>query len=330
MKNEMIDIVLTWVDYNDPIWQAEYNKYAPEAYKSNEYVGGKTRYSAHKTLKYLFRGIEKYANWVHKVYFVTFGHIPTWLNINYDKLVVVKHSDFIPCEYLPTFNSNTILLNLHRIEGLSEHFILFNDDMYFTNYCKETDFFKKGLPRDMAIENSVFAPDFDPFWDMMLNNMCLINKYFDKKGVISGHPLKWFNIRYGLKNNVRNICHLPYKKFSGFYDCHLPNAHLKSCFNEVWDKAFCVCHNTCLNKFRSADDITEWTVKYWQLVSNKFIPINKSKLGFYVSLSNEKYKKVFNSNYKKKLICLNDESENMEFVASIFESRLPNKSLFEK
>ncbi|MEX6253875.1 hypothetical protein [Providencia huaxiensis] len=54
----------------------------------------------------------------HKIHFVTCGHYPNWLDINNHKINFVKHSDFIPKEYLPTFNSHTIELNLHRIKGL--------------------------------------------------------------------------------------------------------------------------------------------------------------------------------------------------------------------
>ena len=47
----------------------------------------------------------------------------------------------MPEEYLPTFNSAAIELNLHRIEGLSENFVFFNDDMYLIQDVKPDDFF---------------------------------------------------------------------------------------------------------------------------------------------------------------------------------------------
>ncbi|MBQ6357217.1 MAG: capsule biosynthesis protein CapK, partial [Solobacterium sp.] len=30
--------------------------------------------------KYWFRGVEKFAPWVNKIYFITWGHVPTWLD----------------------------------------------------------------------------------------------------------------------------------------------------------------------------------------------------------------------------------------------------------
>jgi len=88
------------------------------------------RYRDRDILRYWFRGVEKYANWVHRVYFVTDNQKPSWLNTACPKLEMVDHTDFIPSCYLPTFNANTIELNFHRINGLSEHFVAFNDDMF--------------------------------------------------------------------------------------------------------------------------------------------------------------------------------------------------------
>lgn len=329
-QNKQIDIVVTWVDFFDPKWQKDYLKYVNDDKANDKFVGAKTRYCPQDTFKYFFRGIEKFAPWFNKIYFVTYGHVPAWLNTSYEKLVIVKHSDFIPPQYLPTFNSNTILLNLHKIKDLSENFILFNDDMYLSNFCKETDFFKNGLPCDMAILNPIVAPDFDPFWDMMLNDICVINRNFSKTKVIKNNILKWFSLKYGLKNNFRNFAGLFYKKFYGFYDCHLPNPHLKSIFSEIWNKEYDVCDKTCSNKFRTGDDITEWTMKYWQLAEGKFQPYSKHKSGIYVSLRGDSYKNLIKLKKRYKMVCINDDKEKMDDVVNYFNSFLPEKSAFEK
>ena len=100
----MIDFVLIWVDGNDPKWKKEYMKYAPTAQGDK----GEIRFRDWENLRYWFRGVEKFAPWVNKIHFVTCGHIPNWLNLNAPKLNFVKHSDYIPASYLPTFNSHTI------------------------------------------------------------------------------------------------------------------------------------------------------------------------------------------------------------------------------
>ena len=116
-----IDFVLLWVDDSDPESIAQRNQYAPE--KKFLIDEGEARYRDWGTLKYWFRAVEKFAPWVNKIYFVTCGHVPSWLNLDAEKLVHVKHSDYIPEEYLPTFSSHPIELNINRIKGLSEHFV---------------------------------------------------------------------------------------------------------------------------------------------------------------------------------------------------------------
>jgi len=120
-----IDFVVLWVDSNDPEWIASYNHYRPEKPLQNN-----ARFRNWGLFRYWFRSVERYAPWVNKVYLVTNGKFPDWINPDCEKLVLVKHSDFIPQKYLPTFNSKTIELNLGRIDSLSEHFVYFNDDIF--------------------------------------------------------------------------------------------------------------------------------------------------------------------------------------------------------
>ena len=109
--NNKIDFVITWVDGNDPKWQKENNI----VLNSNEEID-KERYRDWDNLKYIFRGIEKNAPWVNKIYFITWGHLPKWLNIENEKLIIVNHKDYIPKKYLPTYSSHVLELNLHRIK----------------------------------------------------------------------------------------------------------------------------------------------------------------------------------------------------------------------
>lgn len=120
-----MDFVLTWVDNHDEAWLSDYRKYRKEGQSGTHAA----RFRDWENLRYWFRGVEQFAPWVDKIYFVTYGHLPSWLNTDHPKLKVVGHQDFIPSKYLPTFNSRTIELNLHRIHGLSSDFVYFNDDI---------------------------------------------------------------------------------------------------------------------------------------------------------------------------------------------------------
>ncbi len=124
-----IDFVVTWVDNNDVEWRTTKNFYAGLSSNIQEEQGGDLRYRDWGgLLQYWFRGVEKFTPWVNKIHFVTYGHVPKWLNLNHPKLNIVKHKEFMKEEYLPTFNSCAIEINLHKIEGLAENFVYFNDD----------------------------------------------------------------------------------------------------------------------------------------------------------------------------------------------------------
>lgn len=128
MENYNIDIVIPWVDGNDMEWKQLRNEYLKQAGKIIDQASLNVRYRDWDNLQYIFRGIEKFMPWVNRIHFITCGHLPDWINLDHPKLNIVKHEDFIPNEYLPTFNSNAIEINICRIPDLAEHYINFNDD----------------------------------------------------------------------------------------------------------------------------------------------------------------------------------------------------------
>lgn len=147
MKNKdaqfPIDIVITWVDGNDLEWNKERDKYVLPNDRKNKSTGGDKRYVDDCLLQYIFRGIENFVPWVNKIHFVICGYLPKWLNVNNPKINIVKHEDFMPKKYLPTFAGNALSLNFHRIKGLAERFIYVNDDIYSIKPTKKELFLKK-------------------------------------------------------------------------------------------------------------------------------------------------------------------------------------------
>ena len=129
---EKIDFVITWVDNEDSKWRKEFEYYSAKEGKAINTDA--CRYRDWDTLRYWFRGVEIFAPWVNKIFFVTYGHLPKWLNTDNPKLVIVKHEEFIPAEYLPTFNSNTIEFFFHKIRNM-DYIILFShfDPLFLLN-----------------------------------------------------------------------------------------------------------------------------------------------------------------------------------------------------
>ena len=174
-----IDFVLLWVDGNDPAWRAKKARYSPvEASTANV---GDERYRDWGLLRYWFRGVEKFAPWVRKVFFVTDDQWPDWLNFNAPKLVRVRHSDFMPPECLPTFCSRAIEVSLVHLADLSEQFVLFNDDMFLCNQVYPEDFFRHGLPVDEATLDPVVATyPLRPVSYAMLNETAVVNRHCER------------------------------------------------------------------------------------------------------------------------------------------------------
>ena len=326
-----IDFVITWVDGNDPKWQAEKKKYQSSNGQDNRNV----RYRDYELLKYWFRAVDKYANWVNKIYFVTYGHIPSWLNIDNKKLVIVNHKDFIPSEYLPTFNSCTIELNIHRIKGLSENFVYFNDDVFINNYVKETDFFKNNLPCDSAILSAIVPSGHDNFEHRLINNMNVINKHFNMKDCIRKNKGKWFNLKYG-KEQIRTLLLLSFSNFPSIKYSHTAMSFKKTNFKTLWKLEPSIMNNSCVDKFRSFFGVNPWVILNWQMASGNFMPRKVSFSKFYVMTDkNEEIIKDIKEN-NHKIICLNDSDKIKNFdkvkseLINAFESKLNEKSSYER
>ncbi|WP_422802920.1 Stealth CR1 domain-containing protein [Streptococcus sp. FT1-106] len=332
-----IDFVVMWVDGNDPEWQKEKQKFSVD----DNADGSIYRYRDFGLLKYWFRGVEKFAPWVNNVYFVTWGHVPEWLDLNNPKLKVVKHSDFIPEEYLPTFSANAIENNLHRIDGLSEQFVLLNDDFYLIDSVKGTDFFKNGKPMDTVALN-VQCPQrslVSRFFG--INNTAIINDHFNFERSIKENFWKWYSLKNG-KNVLRSIVLKGCPRFPGFWQHHLASSFCKSTFEEVWEKEYEILHQTSSHKFRESTDVNQWLFKDWQIASGNF-EVRNVKFGeaFYIDrdgITNIKNRIInYITHQKGKMIAINDgEMSDLEFnllvedLEKSFNEILPTKSHFEK
>ena len=143
-KIDKVDFVFPYVDGNDPIWQEVYK----EERRKNDLPTriSNVRFRQWDNLKYLFRGIEKFAPWIGNVYMIVSNkeQVPEWVDTN--EVNIVLHSDIIPEQFLPTFNSCTIEMFLGNIKGLSERFIYANDDMFFLRAVEEEDYFVNAVP----------------------------------------------------------------------------------------------------------------------------------------------------------------------------------------
>lgn len=328
-----IDFVVTWVDMDDPKWKEDFQKYSGKIDNTKNEVS-EARFRDYGFLKYWFRGVEKFAPWVRKVHFVTCGQKPEWLNDNHPKLSLINHSDYIPTEYLPVFNSSLIEIYLHKIPGLADRFVYFNDDFFIINNITEERFFKNGLPNDIAAfrHNSGVG-----LWSKCLkNNIKIINEHFDKKTVMKRDHDKWYNKEYGKKSRLTYLLK-PYNEFITLITPHNAQPYLKSTFEEVWKHEGEKLTKASENRFRSPKDFTQELFRTWQICESNFEPYNTykdTKMFPLIIKSQQAINAIYDQKYK--LICLNDNAhirnyeKVMKQLDNAFEHILPEKSGFEK
>ncbi|XP_033190663.1 N-acetylglucosamine-1-phosphate transferase subunits alpha and beta [Bombus vancouverensis nearcticus] len=121
-----IDVVYTWVNGSDPVFLKNLKEHIPIM----DVNTAASRFSDKDELRYSLRSLEMYAPWVRHVYIVTNGQIPSWLDMDNPKVTLITHEDiFLNKSDLPTFSSPAIESHIHRIPGISDKFLYFNDDV---------------------------------------------------------------------------------------------------------------------------------------------------------------------------------------------------------
>ncbi|QCX26633.1 stealth conserved region 3 domain-containing protein [Nocardioides jishulii] len=126
-----VDVVYTWVDGDDPAWQAarEERLTGRTGAATTESSSGAARYRSRDELRWSMRSLHLFAPWVRRIHLVTAGQTPSWLDTSHEKIVMVDHRDIFPADALPTFSSHAIESRLHHVPGLAEHFVYVNDDV---------------------------------------------------------------------------------------------------------------------------------------------------------------------------------------------------------
>ena len=332
MEKDLIDfptdLVYLWVDGSDDEWQKEKKFWRTKERALDVQSDNIGRYFDNNELKYSLRSAEKYAPWIRKIFIVTNGQVPKWLNTSHPKIKLIFHKDIIPAEYLPTFNSCAIECFLDKISDLSEHFLDANDDMFF-NYPVEKQFFfdNKGQPfvrvRNIKKRRNLLVSE---------------SMYTRRIGIVQQKIKEKFNI------NLRYFPH------------HNIDAYLKSEFIACKKDFPNEFNETMVNRFRKENDIERFLINLYQGAKNpknikiihKYdlsLPIMKRILNIILSKP-QADSKAFNlgglnkdleermSRYNPKLFCINDgegvtdgERNN---VALFLEKLFPEKSSFEK
>lgn len=292
-----IDIVLPYVDMSKEMWQKLYNE---TCHKLKRHKSEASRYRQIIDLKYLLRCIDKFCPFVKTLYLIvqTRDQVPEYVKES-DKLKIIEHKDIIPKNLLPTFNSATIDMHVHKIPNLAEHFILINDDIYPLSELKESDFFTDdGKPK---INLALREGDITVYTRRLKNTELFIKKVLGIKDV---------------------------SKDNEFYrDGHSWNPMIKSHWRRLY-----VLNNrirkSC-TQFREVKNLTQQLGTYYEYFSNNWAPRN-IKIGYYDFNSKKSLYNILTGDYS--IVCINDNGLNENVEATIkqlkdwFEEIVPNKS----
>lgn len=308
-----IDFVVTWVDGSDKDWINKRNFYLEDKKLGSD--SGDNRYRDFGLLKNWFDRVWKFAPWVNNVYLVTDCQAPNWA-VNDVRIKTINHLDFMNKEVLPTFNSNAIEMNIWRIKELSEHFVVFNDDMFLTKPVDPTDFFSnEGKP---VLNGSLQAVvPRDNFSKIIFNNMVKINEMYPKKQFLKNNFLKHISPKYGIKDNFGTIISVPYSNWLGFNEDHLAYPNLKSWYKKLYDRMPEIFETTSHNRFRSDSDYSIWLLKNMYIASGNF-SCRQHKFGKVMGFTGMKdIAELRNSLRKYSMVVINDmlnAEANIEIV----------------
>jgi len=182
-----IDVVYTWVDGSDPKWDSR-RRAAMAADKRWAGLGSghdsvsSARFVSRDEIYFSVSAVKRFMPWVRNVFVVTAGQVHPGIAETYPDVTFVDHRDIFPdTDVLPVFNSRAIESCIHRIEGLSEQFIYFNDDVMVTRALTPDAFFQgngaaRFFPSDLNVNYG--ANDDAPHLQAASNNRALILRDF--------------------------------------------------------------------------------------------------------------------------------------------------------
>ena len=298
-----IDYVTTFVDGSDTNWRRLYAKTfgrAPEAQRFRNY----------DTLKYALRGVEECMPWIRNVVIIVQSEtqIPKWLDRNHPKVRIVYHKDFIPKEFLPTFNSNVIEMFISKIPGLSNEFILANDDMIAVKRMPESEFFRDGKAVDkinITLDNYKGPTSSNLFEYTLFNTAKLAAKAANKQRVVQ------------------------------YRNWHLFIPHLKSIWNYIWEKYGSDIKVGLFNSAkRTRRNYIHWVFRYFGIATGKYIDDRSLNTEGYMYINDSTTEKEIEDKIKiSNIVCLNDginhNTKVLSYVKNALQKRFPNPSTFE-
>lgn len=312
LKCPTINLVYTWVNGSDP----EHIKARVERAGNRKWASpGNNRFRDLGGLLYSLRSAELYAPWINKIFIVTSGQVPSYLNLSHPKIEMVFHKDIFdkPNEDLPTFNSNAIEGNFHNLpDHTGPCFIYLNDDMFFGSEVSPSDFYDEERGQILFTSSWTAPPSRDKLSNLWHRSILNSNRVLDSLwGSATRH-----------------------------YASHGPYFFSLEVLRHMYDTIPDLFNTTATHPFRHENDAAvpflynQWAEHYYETITAR------NTINQYMKLDNDdkKAKRDFDRIYAKrpKTVCMNDaldedrpNPKSLQHMQDFFTKLFPNPSSYE-
>lgn len=324
--DKKIDLVYLWVDGNDKKWR-EAKKYWQEKESGTKKLDNESiceaRWRDNDEFKYSMRSVAKFAPWINHIYIITcMGQRPKWLNTKNKKISVIDHTQIMPPDALPCFNSKAIESCIINIPNLSEFFIYSNDDMFFGRPLTPDYFFDKNDNPIVRICRYRRKPEYS----MYHANLCHIDQLCKS---LFGTSFPTYNPNHNIepyrKSHIKNLISNP---IINLYYQSTIRTKFRNEFNlQRWMFSLfdIVCGNAVVRRVHAPKTYSRWLYNFIHKINGDF-----------------KYAAAYTTNalksnllkHRPALFCINDVDgvtdadriDNLYFLELMF----PEKCEFEK
>ena len=308
-----IDMVFSWVDGSAASYQ-EARRDLEAGVVLGEGDGHEARFRQVDELKYALRSVHLFAPWIRHIFIATDSPAPHWLAEHPKVTLVRSHEHFADPSVLPTHNSMAVESQLHHIDGLAEHFLYANDDMFFGRPLSPALFFTPGgITRFMLSPNRIGLGESDVE-------------------------------RSGFENSARVNRRLLWDRFGAFTTHHLEHSAAplrRSVLAELEQEFAAEFQATAASTFRAAGNIsvTNSLYHYYALLTGRAV-MDEVRRGIYVDTANMAGLADLPDILTRRgadFLCLNDGSDGdappeqrRELVTDFLEKYFPFKAPWEK
>jgi len=244
-----IDVVISWVDGNDPAHKSKIQPYLSTKVRKSEDIAGPTRYGSVGEVFYCVASIFRFAPFVRKIFIITDNQNPnldTFIQQNFPdstiQIEIIDHTVLFKGyeQFLPVFNSRAIETCTFRIPHLSENYVYFNDDFFLVRPLQPEDWYRN---------DHIVA--YGHWRSILLDSLLWLIK-----------PLKNGHKPVGFKDSMLLSALKLKRRWSYFHLDHIPHPLKKSVLETFFAKNQKLFLSNISYKFRSAKQFNTQALYY--------------------------------------------------------------------